>query len=65
VVALHLGQDQLAQHPRMDRLEGVEFGGALAVALLEGPLAAVAVLDRDARELQVDALLLGERDRIT
>ena len=48
----------------MDRLQRVEFDGALAVACLEMTFALVAVLDRDARQAVVPDLLGGQHQRV-
>jgi hypothetical protein len=51
------------QHARMQRLQRIEFGGAFTMPLLERLAALFGLLDRDARQRMVLALLRGENDR--
>ena len=63
MIVLHLGLEQRAEQARMQRLERVELGRTLAMPFLEVALAGVTFLDRCARQFQIDALFLRQRER--
>lgn len=63
-MALDLADKDFAKRAGMERLQGVQLRRALAEASLEPRAAHLGVLDRGARRLILDALIVSQDDRL-